>query len=304
MIRKYDCDFWNLTYYKVKKNRFFNYYKHSLIHKVKQGTYKGLINFASGSKRNFPLIGNLGYCSNEAAYFSPFFGDEKKKLHYILNDQNLKKIFRNRHPKYVNYIYRRCFFRKQKHFYDLLLGIKTNYSLYKPIRRSPFEEKRFFFRQISLYYNDFSTSKLKRFGRLGRKSQSGGVNHFLFLLESRVDSIILRFNIASKYVVREFIKAKKVLVDGKVVKDLNFVVRKYSFVSFKEKYFPDIYKKLRKKISTKKFFVQPPYYYEINYRTLMILIVPKLMDPSFVPYPFVTSKSSLITGLHTVLWGW
>jgi hypothetical protein len=52
------------------------------------------------------------------------------------------------------------------------------------------------------------------------------------------------------------------------------------------------------------FFSQPPYYLEINYRTLIIVLVPKLIDPSFVPYPFLRSKSSLITGLHTVLWGW
>lgn len=52
------------------------------------------------------------------------------------------------------------------------------------------------------------------------------------------------------------------------------------------------------------FFVQPPVYYEINYRTLMVLIVPKLIDPSFVPYPFLPVRSKLASGLHTILWGW
>lgn len=304
LIRKYDCDFWNLTYYKVKKNRFFNYFKHSLISKVKQATRGGLIKFITGSKRQIPLLGTLGFCSNQVAFFSPFFGDEKKKLVTKMGYKNIKKFFRNRNPKYVNYIYRRCFFRKEQFFYDLLLGIKSNYSLYKPIRRTPFEEKKIFFRQITLFYNDFDTIKLRRFGRLGRKTQCGGVNYFLFLLESRIDSIVLRLNLANKFIVREIIKAKKILVDGKAINYSNFIVKKFSFVTFKDKYLEDIYKILKKKILTKKFFVQPPFYFEINYRTFIILIIPKLMDPSFVPYPFFSSRSSLVTGLHTVLWGW
>ena len=39
-----------------------------------------------------------------------------------------------------------------------------------------------------------------------------------------------------------------------------------------------------------------------NFIFYFILIVPKLLDPIFVPYPFLKSKSSLISGLHTVLW--
>eukprot|EP01024_Parvocaulis_polyphysoides_P068843 TRINITY_DN84064_c0_g1_i1.p1 TRINITY_DN84064_c0_g1~~TRINITY_DN84064_c0_g1_i1.p1 ORF type:complete len:112 (-),score=2.17 TRINITY_DN84064_c0_g1_i1:182-493(-) len=34
LIRKYDCDFWNLTYIRMTKNRFFNYFSHSLRYKV------------------------------------------------------------------------------------------------------------------------------------------------------------------------------------------------------------------------------------------------------------------------------
>ena len=67
-----------------------------------------------------------------------------------------------------------------------------------------------------------------------------------------------------------------------------------------------IYKKIFKihKLPIKMFFVQPPFYLEINYRILQVVIVPKLMDSTFIPFPFLRSKSSIIAGLHTVLWGW
>merc|ERR1739848_45526 len=136
----------------------------------------------------------------------------------------------------------------------------------------------------TLFYNGFDNTKLRRFGKLGRKGKFGGINFFFFLLESRLDSIILRLNLACKFVVRELIKSKKILVDEKAITYLNYVVKK--------------------RIKTKSFFVQPPFYLEINYRTLIILIVPKLIDPSFVPYPFLKSRSSILSGLYTVLWGW
>lgn len=304
LIRKYDCDFWNLFYYKAKKNRFFNYYKHSLIHKVKEATRSNLIKFTKGSIRSVPFIGPLGALSRQEAFPNPLFGDENKILYTQIGPKNMRKFFRNRYLKYVNYIYRRCFFRKERFFYDLLLGLKTNYSLYKPIRRKPLDEKKMFFRQVTLFYNDFDVVKLRRFGRVSRKAQCGGVNYFLFLLESRIDSIVLRLNIANKFIVREMVKARKVLIDGKPINYSNYVVKKGSFITFKDKYLVDIRRRLKKKIRTKKFFVQPPFYFEINYRTFIILIIPKLMDPNFVPFPFLNARSNLASGLHTVLWGW
>merc|ERR1712188_42257 len=137
--------------------------------------------------------------------------------------------------------------------------------------------------------NNFDLIKLKRFSKLGRKGQFGGVNYFFLLLESRVDSIILRFNLALKFVLLRFIRSGKVLVNDKPITYPNYIVKKNSFVHFA--------------LDTR-VLVQPPFYFEINYRLLIILIVPKLIDPSFVPYPFLDSKSSFLAGLHTILWGW
>ena len=58
------------------------------------------------------------------------------------------------------------------------------------------------------------------------------------------------------------------------------------------------------KVKKDLFIKQPPYYFEINYKILTFLIIPKFLSPFYIPYPFLKSKSLLLTGLHTVLWGW
>lgn len=104
--------------------------------------------------------------------------------------------------------------------------------------------------------------------------------------------------------MRELVRSKKVLVEGIAIDYLNFIIKKNQQISFTLDLKPLVYESLYHKLPMKMFFVQPPVYFEINYRTLIILIVPKLIDPSFVSYPFLTSKSTLATGLHTILWGW
>ena len=60
LIRKYDCDFWNLMYYKRKKNKFFNYFKHSLAWKVKTKTYNKEIFWQAPRKKKPPFVSALG----------------------------------------------------------------------------------------------------------------------------------------------------------------------------------------------------------------------------------------------------
>lgn len=187
---------------------------------------------------------------------------------------------------------------------DLLLGVKSSYRIYKPFKRTFYQNKTLFFKQIILFYNNFDNVKLKKFGLLGRKGQFGGINYFFLLLESRIDSILLRLNLGGKFVLREVIRTNRILIDGKRINYLNFIVKKNQLIGFEKNLYLPIYKSLEHKIPIKMFFIQPPFYLEINYRTLMILIVPKLMDPAFIAYPFLKSKSSLISGLHTILWGW
>ena len=295
LIRKHDCDFWNLTYYRVAQNRFFNYFKFSLIHRIKQLTRKKEFRLRLHQTLRIRCI---------RRFFNPFLNEVSKNLLNVRKNLNFYKLFLRRGLRFVTYIHKRCFYYRHAYLNDLLLGVRSSYRIYKPFNRTFFAQKKLFFKQITLFYNNFDNIKLKRFGRLGRKGQFGGINYFFLLLESRIDSIVLRLNLGCKFIMREIIRHKKVLVDNKKISYLNFIVKKNQIVSFSQKIVDLIYASLDHKIPIKMFFVQPPFYLEINYRTLMILVVPKLMDPAFIAYPFLRSKSSLIAGLHTVLWGW
>ena len=301
LIRKHDCDFWYLSYYRVAQNRFFHYFKFSLIHKIKQLTRQKELRLLP---RKTVKIASIQGHNKSRGYFNPFLNQLDRNLLNIKKQINFYKLFLRRGLRFVTYIYRRCLYFRHAFSNDLLLGVKSSYRIYKPFKRTTFQIKKMFFKQITLFYNNFDNIKLKRFGLLGRKGQFGGINYFFLLLESRLDSIVLRLNLGSKFLMRELIRSRKILVDEKPISYLNFIVKKNQLISFSEELKPLIYASLRHKIPIKMFFVQPPFYFEINYRTLILLIVPKLIDPAFISYPFLKSKSSLISGLHTILWGW
>lgn len=300
LMRKHDCDFWNLTYYRVAENRFFNYFKISLINKVKILTRESQLTF---SKKKTIKMSSLQGCKRGLRYYNPFLNAFDGKIISIKN-LNFYKIFLRRRLRFVTYIFKKGFYFRHAFSKDILLGVKTPFKIYKPLRENNLRSIKLYFKQITLFYNNFDLIKLKRFGILGRKGQFGGINYFFLLLESRLDSIVLRLNIGCKFLIRELIRSRKVLVDEEPISYFNYIVKKNQLISFVENIRLRLYLSLYKKIPKKNFFVQPPFYLEINYRTLIIVIVPKLMDPSFVPYPFLHTQSSLISGLHTILWGW
>lgn len=306
IIRKFDVDFWNLFIYKKKKkNRFFKYYKQMLINKFQFRVHNLYLTCFQRKIPGFFKMGFLGYGERALATVNPFLGNNDPNYYklvlgrYIVPNGLLKRYFRKNVVRF-----KKLFFARQGFKRDLLLGRRSHFKLYRYIRRKPLVVKKNFFRKITLFYNDFDTTKLRRFGRLGRKGQSGGVNFFLFLLESRVDSIVLRLNIGTKFTLRHFIRAKCVLINGIPQSYPNYIVKKGSLITFKSSVKYLIFSAIRSNLKRRRFFLQPPYFFEINYRTLRILILPKLMDPSFVLYPFLKSNSGFLSGLHTVLWGW
>ena len=323
LIRKHDCDFWNISYYRAAQNRFFRYFKHSMEYRSKKANKRNRFRFQELTLRLFDLVSKLkrskGYLSPFLSAVDPkpvkyrkyriyskrgYFYNKRKEIYRIKGRLNVYKLFQFRGLKYLTWVYTRRYFRRVKRGGDLLLGLKRRLKRYRPRKLRFVEIRRFYFQQLSLYYNNFDLKKLRRFGKLSRKGRFGGVNYFFFLLESRLDSIVARLNLGCKFIMREVVFSNKVLVDNKPINYPNYIVKKNCFVHFVEKFRRILKCALHFKLPKKMFYVQPPFYLEINYRTFMILIVPKLIDPIFVPYPFLKVKSSLVTGLHTVLWGW
>lgn len=284
ILRKYDADFWNFIYTRRRKNKFFMYFRLSLINKL-QIFYKKKIFFINNNRLKFKRF-------NENP-FNNFFN---------LKNLNTFKFF-----KRSKFFVKRVFFKyikPKKNKSDILFGIKSAFQHYKPKIKSLYYKLKVYLKKIILFYNNFNLKKLLKFSNLTKKSKCGGINFFFFKLESRLDSIILRLNIGAKFYVRKLIKSNSILVNNLKINFLNYIVKPYDIITFKKYFKLKLYKIFKNVIKLKRFFCQPPFYLEINYRTLCITLIPNLIDPLYIPYPFIISKNQLITGLHTTLWGW
>lgn len=116
---------------------------------------------------------------------------------------------------------------------------------------------------------------------------------FFFKLESRLDSILIRSNIATKFFIRNLIRTGFVIVNNFKVTYLNYIIKVNDIVSFDQTKRKLIYTILKGTIKFKRFFAQPPFYLEINYRTLCITLIPSLIDPNFIVYPFQMEENHL-----------
>lgn len=285
ILRKYDSDFWNFLYNRRRKNKFFIYFRLSLINKLQLYYRK---NYFYINKHNRLKI-------NFKTKFNPF-----------LNFLNLKHLNHFKFFKRSKFFVKRIFFKyikPKKNKTDILFGIKSAFEHYKTKTKSLFYRLKVYIKKIILFYNNFNQRKLIKFSNLTKKSKVGGINYFFFKLESRLDSILLRLNISNRFYIRKLIKSSLILVNNTKINYLNYIIKKTDLITFQQNFKIKLYKILKKVINYKRFLAQPPYYLEINYRTLTIILIPKLLDPIYIAYPFFHSKNQFITGLHTVLWG-
>lgn len=301
LIKKCEMDFWGISYLRPRQTKFFIYLKRLFTYKIKS------------QKRFSRRFRDIRYFFLKVVYKNEFY------IRSHRNDLVLKKKEKNRRLLFINYyiffgrqsigkalyLYRRAarvkFFRD-----DLILGINhvnKNKRLYIK-RRRLFERQKLYLKQLILFYNQMNLKKLRKLGYLASKSQLGTINTFFYLLECRIDNILLRFNLGSRFFIRKFIQAGNVLLNKKIIYSINHIVKEFCYVSFIENKKKFIYKTLKRRLKYRLFFAQPPYYFEINYKILTFLIIPKFLSPFYIPYPFLKSKSLLLTGLHTVLWGW
>lgn len=81
------------------------------------------------------------------------------------------------------------------------------------------------------------------------------------------------------------------MVNNKKINHLNYLIKGTDIVSFISTFKGQLYDILLQTIKPKRFFVQPPFYLEINYRTLCVMLIPKLVDAIYVPYPFFFKKN-------------
>lgn len=208
ILRKYDSDFWNFIYHKRRKNKFFTYFRLSLINKI-QKFYKKKVFFIKQKNKRLKI---------------KMFKKNNPFVNYLkLKTLRLYKFF-----KKSKFFVKRIFFKfvkPKKNKSDILFGVKSAFKHYKQKITSPFSRFKIYIKQITLFYNNFNKKKLLKFSNLIKKSKIGGINFFFHKLESRLDSILLRLNIGTRFFVRKLIKTKLVLVNNLKINYLNYITK-------------------------------------------------------------------------------
>jgi ribosomal protein S4 len=103
------------------------------------------------------------------------------------------------------------------------------------------------------------------------------LNHFLTLLESRIDSLLIRLNwVYSKHMIRQILRKRWFLVNGMSVTYPNYVLTNFDCLSVDDLKKKEIFEYLEHRLEKKDFFYRPPFYLEVNYKTLTCFIIRKL----------------------------
>ena len=153
LIRKFDSDIWNFIYMKQRKNKFFTYFRLSLIEKIKQNYLQNLIYLSEDldylTITKYPRLVNLTY----------------KKLN--LNLINYTNLFEQPRQS-INHV-----------FFNIIQGIdvqtetlfgnRSSFQHYNEKLLSPYARLRLNVKKISLFYNNLNPRKLRKLGIYQKK---------------------------------------------------------------------------------------------------------------------------------------
>lgn len=152
--------------------------------------------------------------------------------------------------------------------------------------------------QYKLFTNFYNNLTIRVLKRLWLKASTGRVvifNYFLSLLESRIDSLIIRLNwVGSKHIIRQLLRKKVFLVNNYPIVYTNYLVSNFECLTInlekKKTLFDDLFKRIKKK----HFFYRPPFFLEVNNKTMSCLIIQKFVHRDYVKYPFKFKCEALL----------
>jgi ribosomal protein S4 len=203
--------------------------------------------------------------------------------------------FRRRKWRFLKKRFRRAFFFHRK-----------RYGLYKKKynRKNPYRKKRHYYRRLlkekhrfKLYYNISSEKKFKRILRKSFKYKKQRLAFYNFLT-CRLDSILVLSNFAKDMkMAKLFIENDLVFVNGRTVSEIDYCVGISDIISIDERIQAFILNRLRRKMKRIKFckkirkkrrrrqkirfLSSSSSFFEINYKTLEILIYDNFKESFF-----------------------
>jgi ribosomal protein S4 len=118
-----------------------------------------------------------------------------------------------------------------------------------------------------IYYGISSIKKLRKYLTRVNKRRFDFESRLLFLLESRLDILLVRLNLFSNLKeARIFVQNGNVLVRNKINSNLYYHLYIHEMVSIKKKYRSFFYKKILKKLKRREILFNFPKYIEISYK--------------------------------------
>lgn len=216
----------------------------------------------------------------------------KKFLPLRKNVQNRQKLTKFKKQKWQKFQQLISKFRKKK-FYD-------------PISYFLFNFKNFFSRKfkynlqnkqrLNIFYGGLRKKYLKNLVSSSLKEFKNLDTHatllFIKKLETRLDTTLYRTHFSYSFRnARQFISHKKVYVNNKIIQHNSYLLKKGDLITIDK----DIFKFVALNIKKSKTFPVPPKHFNINYKTLQILVTEEIDYNNYlIFYPFWVDFNSFI----------
>jgi len=201
-----------------------------------------------------------------------------------------------------------------KHFYkqdwSVIYGYVLKAGAYEPKFKKKFKltynqtflNKKLFY----TYYYNITYYNIRKIAKLSKKKKKFIVSYFLILLESRIDSILLKSHFfSSVYMIRQFILHGHILINNKINYAYGRRLKKNEILSFKsklKKWLKKIFKYklyIYKKYNLNYFQFTIPHYLEISYKYFYILFFNSYYFYTNIENIYIPSQINIYQPLHT-----
>lgn len=220
----------------------------------------------------------------------------KKLLSLRKNIQNKDKLLKFRKRKWQNLQRSILKWRKQK-FYDPTSHFLSNFKTFfnKKFKYNLQNKQR-----LSIYYGSLRKDCLKRIVKSTlsefKKRNIHAAVLFIKKLETRLDTALYRTYFSYSFNnARQLISHRKVYVNNKIVQHNSYQLKKGDLITLDEK----SYRLIVFKVPKTKIWALPPKHFQINYKTLQILIIEDINYTNYLSYyTFLVDFNSLLQFYH------
>ena len=177
---------------------------------------------------------------------------------------------------YFKQIYLSYFFFLIKKPLHLLLIVERPF--FSKLKKNIYKKNMFYLKKVLIYF--YRNIKLKKFLNIIKKNRNKSLYNIFSKLELRLDMVLYRFFLSTISLgeIKQKIINKKILVNFNIITNIHYEVKVNDIISLEKNYSKLIYKKMKIKMLSKKFFnkfFRNPFYLFIDYNKMVCLIYKK-----------------------------